>query len=169
MLEARFQPLLSRSKDMRRIISLFVFAIAALIITPANLCVQDDVKIKVRDKVPIKAYPFDLRDVRLLDGPFREAMLRDQKFILGLDNDRLLHIFRVNAGLPSSATPYGGWEAPNVELRGHSLGHFLTACALMYSSTGDERFKVKANAVVAELAKVQQALTAKGFDAGYLS
>ena len=154
---------------MKRIIPLFILAFAALIITPADLCMQENVKIKVRDKVPIKAYPFDLGDVRLLDGPFREAMLRDQKFILGLDNDRLLHMFRVNAGLPSSATPYGGWEAPNVELRGHSLGHFLTACALMYSSTGDERFKTKAGAVVAELAKIQQALTAKGFNAGYLS
>ena len=90
--------------------------------------------------VPIAARGFALTDVRLLDGPFREAMLRDQQFLLSLDVDRLLHTFRLNAGLPSSATPLGGWEAPDVELRGHSVGHFLTASALMYASTGDARF-----------------------------
>jgi hypothetical protein len=126
-------------------------------------------KIKVENKVPLKAVPFGLTEVRLLDGPFRDAMLLDQQYLLSIDNDRLLHNFRVNAGLPSSAKPYGGWEAPDVELRGHSLGHFLTACAIMYSSTGDERFKAKADAMVAELAKIQQAMPARGFNPGYLS
>jgi len=126
-------------------------------------------KIQAHDRVQLKADFFDIGDVRLLDGPFREAMVRDQKFLLGIDRDRLLHNFRLNAGLPSSAEPYGGWEAPDVELRGHSLGHFLTACALMYASTGDSRFKDRVNAVVAELAKVQQALTERGFNPGYLS
>src|SRR6185369_7946317 len=41
--------------------------------------------------------------------------------------------------------------------------------ALMYASTGDERFKTKGDSLVAELAKVQQALAARGFNAGYLS
>jgi DUF1680 family protein len=118
--------------------------------------------------VPIAARSFALKDVRLLDGPFREAMLRDQQFLLSLDLDRLLHTFRLNAGLPSSATPLGGWEAPEVELRGHSLGHFLTASALMYAATGDARFKARADSVVAELAKVQEALAARA-NAGYLS
>lgn len=124
---------------------------------------------KVANKITLKAVGFPLTDVRLLEGPFHDAMLRDQQYLLALDVDRLLHTFRTNAGLPSSAQPYGGWEAPDVELRGHSLGHFLTACALMYATTGDERFKTKAVAVVAELAKVQQALQAKGSNAGYLS
>ena len=118
--------------------------------------------------VPIAARGFALTEVRLLDGPFREAMLRDQQFLLSLDIDRLLHTFRLNAGLPSSATPFGGWEAPEVELRGHSLGHFLTASALMYAATGDARFKARADAVVAELAKVQEALATRA-NAGYLS
>ena len=112
---------------------------------------------------------FDLKDVRLLDGPFREAMLRDQQYLLALDQDRLLHNFRVTAGLPSTAAPLGGWEAPDVELRGHSIGHYLTALGLMHASTGDVRFKERADAMVAELAKVQAALAARGFNAGYLS
>jgi uncharacterized protein len=95
--------------------------------------------------------------------------LRTQKYLLDLDSDRLLHNFRINAGIPSTAKPLGGWEAPDVELRGHSLGHFLSACALMYASTGDERFKSKAERIVEELVKIQQTMTTRGFNAGYLS
>ena len=123
----------------------------------------------IPDKVPMKAAPFKLENVRLLDGPFRDAMLRDQKLLLGLEPDRLLHSFRVTAGLPSSAKPYGGWEAPNIELRGHSLGHYLSACALMYASTGDERFKARTTVIVADLAKIQAAMASQGFHPGYLS
>ncbi len=149
-----------------------VLAFASSCIAPANFEAQQPPpysKIKVQDKIPSKAYPFDLRDVRLLEGPFREAMLRDQKYLLELDSDRLLHNFRLTAGLPSTAQPLGGWEEPKGELRGHTVGHFLSACALMYASTGDVRFKDKGNGIVAELAKVLEAMPSKGFNKGFLS
>jgi hypothetical protein len=120
-------------------------------------------------KAPPAAEPFALAEVRLLDGPFRDAMLRDQKYLLSLDADRLLHNFRVNVGLPSSAKPYGGWEAPNCEVRGHSVGHYLSAVSLMYASTGDQRFKQRADYIVGELAKCQSNSPAAGFHEGYLS
>ncbi len=155
---------------MRRIFLLcFFLSIAGKLAGLSGLLGQGNSNIKVHEKVQVKAYSFDLKDVRLLDGPFRDAMTRDQKYLLSIDRDRLLHNFRVNAGLPSSAKPLGGWEAPDVELRGHSLGHYLSACALMYSSTGDERFKARADAIVAELAKIQQAMPSRGFHPGYLS
>jgi len=113
--------------------------------------------------IPIKARPFDLKRVRLLDGPFKDAMERDRAYLHALESDRLLHTFRVNAGLPSSAEPLGGWEEPNVEVRGHTLGHYLSACAMMYASTGDEKLKAKADAIVAELAKCQKALGSGGY------
>jgi len=69
--------------------------------------------------VPLKARAFRLEDVRLLDGPFKRAMELDRQYLLSLDVDRLLHNFRANARLPSSAEPLGGWEEPNCELRGH--------------------------------------------------
>ena len=119
--------------------------------------------------VPTAATAFPLRDVRILEGPFRDAQLRDLAYLLSLDPDRLLHTFRLNAGLPTTAKPYGGWEAPSVELRGHSLGHYLTACVLMYEATGDERLKARAVGLVAELRKVQQALPSRGMNPGYLS
>ncbi|MHB1037659.1 MAG: beta-L-arabinofuranosidase domain-containing protein [Pirellulales bacterium] len=121
-------------------------------------------KVKAPLAVKLKAEAFPLTDVRLLDGPFKHAMELDGKYLLALETDRLLHNFRVNAGLPSSAKPLGGWEEPKGELRGHFVGHYLTACALMYASTGDARFKEKGDAVTAGLAECQAKL-----GSGYLS
>ena len=53
------------------------------------------------------AQPFPLADVRLLPGPFYDAMVRDQKYLLFLEPDRLLRNFRTNVGLPVTAKPYG--------------------------------------------------------------
>jgi len=101
---------------------------------------------------------FELRNVRLLEGPALRAQEANRRYLHELDSDRLLFTFRLNAGLPTLGQPLGGWEAPTVEVRGHFLGHYLSACAMMYASTGDERLKAKADAIVAELAKCQQAL-----------
>ncbi len=117
-----------------------------------------------RSMLTIKVQAFPMRDVRLLPGPFKQAQNANLAYLRRLDPERLLHNFRVNAGLPSSAKPLGGWEAPDCELRGHFVGHFLSACALMYASTGDNAIKDKAGYVVAELAKCQAKL-----GSGYLS
>ena len=124
---------------------------------------------EVKEAVVLRAQPFPLPQVRLLDSPFRDAMVRDGNYLLSLDCDRLLHDFRVNAHLPTDAKPYGGWEAPAVELRGHTVGHYLSACSLMYASTGDVRFKARVNQLVAGLAECQNALATNGSHPGYLS
>jgi uncharacterized protein len=117
------------------------------------------------EKIPWKVRPFPMKQVQLGEGPCKVAMEADRQYLHSLPPDRLLHTFRINAGLPSSAQPLGGWEAPDCELRGHYAGgHYLSACALMYASTGDETLKANGNTVVAELAKCQDALKS-----GYLS
>ncbi len=115
----------------------------------------------------LKAQPFELSRIRLLDGPFQEAMLRDGQYLLSLDADRLLHTFRLNAGLPSTAQPLGGWEEPKCEVRGHFAGHYLSGCALMYAATGDEQYRQRAALLVGELAKCQQALGSSGYLSAY--
>ncbi|MGC8639968.1 MAG: beta-L-arabinofuranosidase domain-containing protein [Isosphaeraceae bacterium] len=137
--------------------------LAILSVGPA-LPAATPVRDAVQPTVPLKALPFELEQVRLLPGPFRHAMELDQKYLLALDPDRLLHTFRLNAGLPSSARPLGGWEAGNIEVRGHFTGHYMSACALMYASTGDERFKTRGEKIVAGLAECQRKL-----GSGYLS
>jgi DUF1680 family protein len=112
----------------------------------------------------IKVQAFPTTAVRLLRGPFRSAEAANLGYMQRLPVDRLVHNFRTNAGLPSSAQPFGGWEKPDCEVRGHFTGHYLSACALMYSSTGDQDIKAKGDSIVAELAKCQQKLSG-----GYLS
>ena len=111
-----------------------------------------------------KVQPFPLSAVRLLDGAFRQAQEWNRGYLNRLPVDRLVHNFRLNAGLGSTAQPLGGWEEPKGELRGHFTGHFLSACALMYGSTGDAAIKAKGDEIVAELAKCQAKLAG-----GYLS
>ena len=103
---------------------------------------------------------FPLNDVRLDPGPFATAASLDAIYLLQLEPDRMLHNFRVNAGLEPKAPVYGGWESqePWVEIRchGHTLGHYLTACACMRQTTGDLVFSGRVDYIVAELAACQQ-------------
>ena len=124
---------------------------------------QSEACMKVPVQVPLKALSFDYADVRLLDGPFKRAMEVNQRWLKEADVERFMHNYRVTAGLKTNAEAFGGWEGLDVELRGHSLGHLLTALSEMYASTGDELYKQKCNAFVEALAECQQALDADGY------
>jgi len=113
----------------------------------------DAAKMKVSDKVTPKVQPFALRDVRLLESPFKAAMERNGKYLLDLEPDRLLHNFRKFAGLEPKAPIYGGWESQGVA--GHTLGHYLSACSMMYASTGDTRYRQRVECIVTELVVCQ--------------
>jgi len=105
--------------------------------------------------------PFSIADVRLLAGPFLDAQQRDLAYLLSLQPDRLLHNFQVNAGLEPKAPVYGGWESeePWVGIRchGHTLGHYLSATAMMYAATGDARMQQRVDTIVSELRTCQDA------------
>jgi DUF1680 family protein len=91
--------------------------------------------------------------VRLKPSAFATAVEVNRGYLHRLDPDRLLHNFRVYAGLPARAPRYGGWEADSIA--GHSLGHYLTALALMYQQTGDAEMRRRADYIVGELALAQ--------------
>jgi len=106
-----------------------------------------------------------MRNVRLGSGAFSAAADVNRLYLKTLPPDRLLHSFRLTAGLPSSAEPLGDWEKPDCELRGHFAGgHYLSACALAFASSGDEELKRNGDLMVAELAKCQAR-----YKNGYLS
>ena len=120
----------------------------------------------VHEAVDTKLKAFPLSQVRLRPGMFLDELESNQSFIESLPSDRLLHTFRLTAGIPSTAEPLGGWEHPRGELRGHFAGgHVLSAIALLHVATGDDAIKQKGNVLVAELAKCQLKLN----EAGYLS
>jgi hypothetical protein len=82
---------------------------------------------------------FALSAVRLRQGGALEALEVNRRYLMDLDSDRLLHMFRLTAGLASTAQPLGGWEAPDNELRGHFTGHYLSACDAARRAPGERR------------------------------
>jgi DUF1680 family protein len=123
-----------------------------------------------RDNNPqLKALPFQLGDVKLSDSPFTFNRDRTLAYLKFLDTGRLLHNFRIAAGIPSSAKPCGGWEKPDCKLRGHSVGHFLSALAQAFASISEPVFQKKLDYMVSELGKCQDRMAARGYPAGFLS
>ena len=106
---------------------------------------------------------FAPNEVVLLDGPYARVQAANISYLKRLDVDRLLHVFRVNAALPSSARPLGGWEDPTCELRGHFVGHYLSGCALAFAATGDAELKRLGDRVVTGLAECQRKIDKNGY------
>ena len=106
-------------------------------------------------KVQWQAKPFPMPDVRLLPSFWKDTMELNRSFLYSLPNERLTYNFRVTAGIATDADPLGGWEAPDCELRGHYVGHYLSSCALMHASTGDPFIANKARDLVSILAECQ--------------
>jgi len=139
---------------------------AALALNPSNLHLlhlAGNATQSTHSLPTLTAIPFRLEDVSILDPDLLRMREQTLNYLLALDSDRLLHNFRVNAKLPSSADPLYNRESPSNGWRGHYVGHYLSACSQMYASTGDVRIKTKTDAMVAELAKCQAQLGDKGY------
>ena len=103
--------------------------------------------------------------VKLLPGLFKERMQVNRDYLLELDTQCLLQNFSLEAGIilpglqvvddPAAAKLHWGWEAPICQLRGHFLGHWLSAAAAYVASEKDEVLKVKMDEIVAHLAHCQ--------------
>jgi uncharacterized protein len=111
-----------------------------------------------------KAEPFPDASVTLTGSWIKQREDLNTEYLKSLDPVRLLHNFRVNAGLPSDAKPLEGWESPNVGLRGHFTGHYLSAVSLLVERYKDPLLSQRLTYIIDELSKCQQAL-----GKGYLS
>ena len=105
----------------------------------------------------VRGRPVPLTRVRLTGGPLKRAQDADAAYLLSLDPDRMMAFYRARAGLPArnGAQPYAGWDGPGRNLTGHVAGHHLSAVSLMYSATGDPRFRERADYLARELKDVQ--------------
>lgn len=102
--------------------------------------------------------PLPAGAVRLAPGPLLSAFETNRRYLRSFEPDRLLWTFRRQAGLPTPGTPLGGWESPDIELRGHSIGHYLSAAASTLRHADDPEIRADARAVVAGLAECQRAI-----------
>jgi DUF1680 family protein len=132
-----------------------LFLLAALTVQSCKTKPDAVIETGGPEVVSFRALPFDLTEVKLLDGPFKRATELNIQSLLNYDPDRLLAKFRIEAGLQPRAEHYKGWEAET--LAGHSLGHYLSACALMYQTTGDQEFLDRVNYITEELDTCQKA------------
>jgi DUF1680 family protein len=115
----------------------------------------NETRLKVKPQTEIKAYTFDLKDVQLLNSPFKQAMQVDAAYLLSVEPDRLLSGFRAHSGLKPKGKMYEGWESSG--LAGHTLGHYLSAISMHYASTRQPEFLKRVNYIVKELGECQVA------------
>ncbi|MGJ5892747.1 glycosylase [Streptomyces sp. V2] len=107
--------------------------------------------------------PLPLDKVSLGPGLFADKRRLMLDHARGYDVNRLLQVFRANAGLSTlGAVAPGGWEGldgeANGNLRGHYTGHFLTMLSQAYASTGDAVYAEKIRTIVGALAESREAL-----------
>ncbi|MBR3305997.1 MAG: glycoside hydrolase family 127 protein [Lachnospiraceae bacterium] len=103
--------------------------------------------------------------VRLKEGLFRERQELNTKYLLSLDSTALLQNYTLEAGDiikgcqvisdPESTVLHWGWEAPTCQLRGHFLGHWMSAAALTVYSEKNRVLKAKLFDIVDKLREYQ--------------
>ena len=107
--------------------------------------------------------PFPLGQVTLGDGVFRRKRDLMLDYARSYPADRILAVFRANAGLDTrGARPPGGWETSDGNLRGHYGGHFLSLIAQACADTGETALKAKLDYLVGALGACQRALAEHG-------
>lgn len=110
--------------------------------------------------------PAEKGSVKILPGVFRERMDVNRQYLLELDTNCLLQNFYLEAGIilpglqvvdnPETANLHWGWEAPTCQLRGHFLGHWISAAAKIIAADGEPELRVKLDNIVSELARCQE-------------
>lgn len=100
------------------------------------------------------------QNVRLRDGELCRRERDNRGYMLRLTRENLMRNHMLEAGLWSDAVLnpaiHGGWESPTCALRGHFMGHYLSASAMMVHARGDLEIKGKADAMVEDLARCQK-------------
>lgn len=106
---------------------------------------------------PVSLREFDYGDVQLTNGPLKDQYDRIHAHYLGLDNDRLLKVYRQHAGLPAPGTDMGGWYDADGFVPGHSLGQYISGLARIGRTTGDTACHAKVRQLVQGFAAVCEA------------
>ncbi len=110
-------------------------------------------------KDSIKALPFG--KVSVHDERLKRQEGDNRAYLMELTTRNLLYNYELEAAITHDANIpgdiHGGWESPTCQLRGHFLGHWLSAAAMYYAATGDREVKAKADVIVDRLAVCQEA------------
>ena len=97
---------------------------------------------------PVSLREFDYGDVQLTGGPLKEQYDHTHSHYVGLDNERLLKVYRQHAGLPAPGADMGGWYDADGFVPGHSLGQYISGLARIGRTTGDAACHAKVRELV---------------------
>ena len=103
---------------------------------------------------------FLLSQIKLNEPYLVNAFEKEMDYLNSFNLDKLLSHFRNIKGLEPKAECYAGWE--NTEIRGHTLGHYLSALGQGYATTKDSTVYERLQYILDELSLCQ-------LDSGYLS
>lgn len=108
----------------------------------------------------------EFSEVQLLPGIFKDRYDVNKKYLLELNKQALLQNFYLEAGIvmeglqvldhPETANLHWGWEAPTCQLRGHFLGHWLSAASMVIAIEDDKELRAKLECIIEELSRCQQ-------------
>lgn len=95
------------------------------------------------------------REVVITENELLRREQDNRDYLMSLENKYLLRNYLLEAGRISGRgmdpNAMGGWEDPSCQLRGHFLGHWLSAAAIRYYEMGDKELWSKAYSIVEEL------------------
>ncbi len=135
-------------------LSVITFTTSIMVVMAQSYVPEYGEKIfRVEPVVDIEANAFNIADVKLKPGIFKQAMEAHRDWLLSLEPDRLLSGYLEDADLEPKAEKYGSWESSG--LNGHSLGHYLSALSLYYATSKDQEALTRINYIVDELKRAQ--------------
>ena len=116
-------------------------------------CIADEKIFSKAKPLNEKLEDINMQNVMLLDSYEQNAFNLELKYLKSLNADKFLKGFCEIAGVDLDAEKYGGWETSAIQ--GHTLGHYLTAVAQAYASSGDNSLKEITDYMVSVLSKCQ--------------
>ena len=92
------------------------------------------------------------KSVSLREGDLLRREHSNREYLMKLQNRHLLRNYELEAGRYSGRghdhEAFGGWEDPSCQLRGHFLGHWLSAAAMHWQETGDRELLAKTETIL---------------------
>ena len=114
---------------------------------------------------------FSMADVTVTDSYYVDVAQKDIDFLKTFNVDKLLARYREIAGLSTrGASSYAGWET--TQIAGHTLGHYLTACAQAYLTAPNESdrtwMKNRVQTLIDGLLECQNSTSGRGYQPGFV-
>lgn len=115
----------------------------------------------INDNTEVNLMPtnINIENAHLLPGLFKERADVNRAYLMELKTEDLLQNFYLEAGIRTDrdvTEMHLGWESPTCQLRGHFLGHWLSAASMLVAQNNDRELKAKLDIIIDELERCQK-------------